>query len=207
MLEYMKIAFLTSSISRMGGGLYDSIRFLSQSIYELKNIEIEILGINDQYTSKDIKGWGSVPVSVFNTWGPKSIGYAPNLTKSLTDRKLDLVHSHGIWTYQSYACLSWWEKKKKPYLISVHGMLDRWAIKRSQYKKLFAKAIYQNKHLHNAACLHALCESEVNAIRDYGLKNPICVIPNGITVPKIKSGNIPPWKEKNPKKYKNNYFI
>ncbi len=43
--------------------------------------------------------------------------------------------------------------------------------------------MFQNSHLHAAACLHALCQSEADSIRAYGLRNPICVIPNGIDLP------------------------
>jgi poly(glycerol-phosphate) alpha-glucosyltransferase len=37
--------------------------------------------------------------------------------------------------------------------------------------------------LREAACIRALCDAEAEAIRRYGLTNPICVIPNGIDLP------------------------
>jgi poly(glycerol-phosphate) alpha-glucosyltransferase len=59
-------------------------------------------------------------------------------------------------------------------------MLDPWAIKNSRWKKVPAGWLYQNSHLRSAACIRALGVSEVQSIRDYGLSNPICILPNGI---------------------------
>jgi glycosyltransferase involved in cell wall biosynthesis len=39
--------------------------------------------------------------------------------------------------------------------------------------------------LRGAACLRALCEAEVQSIRAYGMRNPICVIPNGVDLPEL----------------------
>ena len=48
-------------------------------------------------------------------------------------------------------------------------------------------ALFENANLRGAACLHALCLPEAEAIRAYGLKNPICVIPNGVDIPERRS--------------------
>jgi poly(glycerol-phosphate) alpha-glucosyltransferase len=62
-------------------------------------------------------------------------------------------------------------------------MLDPWALNNSRFKKKLAALVFENAHLRRAACLHALCQSEVKSIRGYGLTNPICVVPNGIDLP------------------------
>jgi poly(glycerol-phosphate) alpha-glucosyltransferase len=62
-------------------------------------------------------------------------------------------------------------------------MLDSWALRNSRWKKLLAGWLYEDRHLRGAACLHALNKSEAAAIRAYGLRNPICVIPNGVDLP------------------------
>jgi len=45
--------------------------------------------------------------------------------------------------------------------------------------------VFENKNLRTSDCLHALCQPEAENFRRYGLKNPICIIPNGIDVPEI----------------------
>jgi poly(glycerol-phosphate) alpha-glucosyltransferase len=59
-------------------------------------------------------------------------------------------------------------------------MLDPWATKNSRWKKQISHLFIEGSHFRNAACIRALGESEKNAIRTYGLKNPVCIIPNGV---------------------------
>jgi len=62
-------------------------------------------------------------------------------------------------------------------------MLDPWALKNSGMKKRISAALYEDRHLAGAACVHALNDAEAHAVRAYGLKNPICIIPNGVELP------------------------
>jgi len=64
-------------------------------------------------------------------------------------------------------------------------MLDKWALANSRWKKVLAAFAFENAVLHDAACLHALCESEADAIRAYGLRQRIEVIPNGVNLPEM----------------------
>jgi poly(glycerol-phosphate) alpha-glucosyltransferase len=72
-------------------------------------------------------------------------------------------------------------------------MLDPWAVRNAAWKKRIAATLYENAHLKKAPCLHALCRSEARAIRDFGLKNPICVLPNGVEIPQTSCSEPPPW--------------
>jgi poly(glycerol-phosphate) alpha-glucosyltransferase len=62
-------------------------------------------------------------------------------------------------------------------------MLDQWAIKNSRLKKYLAGLLYERSALRNAKCLHAITEQEYIDIRNFGLTNPVCIIPNGIDLP------------------------
>jgi poly(glycerol-phosphate) alpha-glucosyltransferase len=64
-------------------------------------------------------------------------------------------------------------------------MLDPWAVQNSGWKKRAANLLFEGRHLRNAACIRALCDSEARAIRAYDLRNPICVIPNGVDIPNV----------------------
>lgn len=101
--------------------------------------------------------------------------------------KLDLLHVHGLWTYPAIAGSVWARREAKPYLTSVHGMLDSWALNNSRWKKILAGWLYQQRHLSNAACIQALTHAEADSIRSLGLRNPICLIPLGIDIPDITS--------------------
>src|SRR5260370_1449626 len=71
---------------------------------------------------------------------------------------------------------------RRPHVVSVHGMLEAWALRRSGWKKKLARILFQDRSLENAACLHAVCRGEANHIRAMGFKTPIAVIGHGINL-------------------------
>jgi glycosyltransferase involved in cell wall biosynthesis len=95
----------------------------------------------------------------------------------------DIVHSHGLWQWPSAVTASWSRRTKRPHVVSPHGMLDPWAWRNSRWKKRIAWSAYDGRNLRTAGCLHALCDSERASIRSFGLRAPIAVIPNGVTLP------------------------
>jgi glycosyltransferase involved in cell wall biosynthesis len=84
---------------------------------------------------------------------------------------------------------------KKPYVVSPHGMLHPWALRVSRWKKHLASRLYENNHLQRATCLHALNDTEAEAIRAYGLRKPICIVPSGVEIPTCPPRVKAPWFE------------
>ena len=97
--------------------------------------------------------------------------------------------------YPSLASRRWSRRVCRPYLVSPHGMLDPWAVRHAAWKKRVAGWWFENAHLAGAACLHALTASEARAIRAYGLTNPICVVPNGVDLPRQTAFPRPAWAD------------
>ncbi|MBB5039603.1 poly(glycerol-phosphate) alpha-glucosyltransferase [Prosthecobacter dejongeii] len=122
-------------------------------------------------------------MKTFDCYGPRRLGYAPGMGKKLTAFDPEVVHSQGMWTYTSWVAARWRRRTGKPEVIHPHGMLDPWAVKNSAWKKKLIARIFERRHLSETSCLRALCHAELEAIRSYGLRNPICVIPNGIDLP------------------------
>lgn len=185
---------LNASISRQAGGMFLSVRRLCQAMASL-NVHVEAFGLNDKFFDEDSPHWAGVSTRVFHSLGPQSIGYSPRMRRMLIASDATIVHQHGLWMYPSVACMQWAKRTARPYLISPRGMLDPWALANSRRKKLLAGWLFQNAHLKKAACINALCESEGKSIRSYGLRNPLCVIPNGVDLPEQKSKQVPPWSE------------
>jgi poly(glycerol-phosphate) alpha-glucosyltransferase len=115
--------------------------------------------------------------------GPRAFGFAPGLVDILIKAEADLAYFVGLWKYPSVAALRWVRQTGKPMIVSPHGMLDPWALRNSGEKKRLAGWLFQNAQLKKAACLRALCAAEATSIRAYGLKNPICIVPNGVDLP------------------------
>lgn len=178
----MRVVFVTHSVSRLAGGLFDAVRNLANAVSGENGNSVYVLSSRDPETDRDAALWGGVKVSAFEVRGPSALGYAPGLSNALDSLDPDLLHVHGLWTYSSLASLRW-SRGNKPYLVSPHGMLDGWALNNSSWKKRIIAALYENTHLRGAACLHALNIAEAEAIRAHGLRNPICVIPNGVELP------------------------
>jgi glycosyltransferase involved in cell wall biosynthesis len=139
--------------------------------------------MEDGYSAQDLPGWRPIRVRVFPVTGPAGFGYAQALSRSIVQSGADVVYSIGLWKYPSLASLLWSKRTGKPLLVAPHGMMDPWALRNSRLKKRLAGLLFQNAQLRQAACIRALCESELKSIRAYGLKNPVCIIPNGIDLP------------------------
>lgn len=95
--------------------------------------------------------------------------------------KISVLHQHAIWTGLSRVTSMLREHHGVPTVITPHGALEKWALSKSRWKKKIVLALYEKDNLHKASCLHACSEQEKTGFREYGLKNPIAVIQNGIS--------------------------
>ena len=193
----MKAALLYGSNSRNSGGLYNSVRNLGQSLMKIEGVEPFALAHNDEYSEQDKAAYAPLPLEEYHIKGPANFGYSPDLISILKKFKPDIIHPQGIWMYSSYATLQYHIKHKTPYVISPRGMLDKWILKNNGWKKKIAAMLFENAHLKQASCLHALAMPEYQAMRKYGCKNPIAIIPNGVHLPDESwpaDAVIPHWK-------------
>lgn len=155
---------------------------------------VTVAGLRDSYCDVDTAG---LPFYIHKTriMGIKSLGFSPQMRSTLTQKVIDcdIVHYHSLWMWPGYAARVLAANNHKPLIISPHGMLESWAIEYSRWKKKLAGWLFENRNLRSAVCIHALCESEYNSIRSWGLENPVCVIPNGINSPERTKNNGDFW--------------
>jgi glycosyltransferase involved in cell wall biosynthesis len=109
-------------------------------------------------------------------------GYAPGLA-DLLDADVNLAYAATLWKYPSWAVLNWQKKTRKPVVVAPHGSLDAWALNNSRWKKRVAAWLFKDEQLRGATCFRALCAAEADAIRAYGLRQRIEVVPNGVELP------------------------
>ena len=188
----MNIACVVDSLSRNAGGLFESVRRLVQSLSEV-NGAVTVFGLEDDNTHKDIGEWAPLPVRHFPPNTFSSWGYSRELLPALLGTNFDVLLTHGLWKYSSLASHRWHRITGKPYIIHPHGMLDPWAVRNAKWKKRIAYVAYERAHLADAACIRALCEAEAKAIRGFGLRNHVCVIPNGVDLPDPSVRRDAPW--------------
>jgi poly(glycerol-phosphate) alpha-glucosyltransferase len=178
----------------------EAVRRQATSLQTLPELEIKVFGLAEEPEGPPSTGWDGVTVTASRTKGPRAWGYAPRLPATLADADLDLLHVHGLWMYPSVASLGWARTTSRPYIVTPHGMLDSWAVRNSSWKKRAALWAYETRHLQGASCLHALCEAEANAIRGFGLRNAICIVPNGVDPPAPAGVESAGWQGRLPEK-------
>lgn len=193
----MKVTHLLASVSRANGGIAESVCRLAQSLQAHTSTELSVVSLRDPFSEEDTPRWRPLMPKCLPVVGPRAIGYAPELAPTLRAINPDLIHVAGLWMYPSLAQRVWAQRTGRPYIISPHGMLDPWALRNSAWKKKLAAVLFERDHLQGAACLHALCPAEAEAIRAYGLDNPVCVIPNGVDIPVSKPRALAPvWADR-----------
>lgn len=81
-----------------------------------------------------------VKLELFPASGRLPINGTPAIAKMFNARiaEWDVVHLHGVWDRPLIAAGNAARRAKVPYLISPHGMLDRWSFGRQPLKKWFA---------------------------------------------------------------------
>ncbi len=183
----MSVGFLVSSISREAGGLFQSVRGLAKAVAST-NANVRVFGIRDEQSAVDLQEWRPLSVQTFRP-RVRAWGYSNQLVPAMLNADLDILSVHGLWKYCSVGSQRWHRRTGRAYVVHPHGMLEPWALRNARWKKRIAAALYENQHLRGAACLRALSEAEARSIRGYGLRNPICVIPNGVDLPDLSEAN------------------
>lgn len=174
----IKVKTLLPSISRDGGGISSAVCSLTRSLYDME-VDVEVFAAADAHSREDLHLWSRTPVKLHSTLGPASFQFQPGLIGALRAGTPSVIHSHGIWQYTSIAAVTA-SSRRHSRVVSPHGMLDRWALRNSPWKKRIASALFEKLNLNGADCIHALCLEEVKAVRDFGIRAPVAMIPNGV---------------------------
>jgi len=176
----MRVVHVTASLSAKGGGIPVALQSLTLA-QSRSGISPQVIGHDDHGAA--LSPWPEgCPIALPVRRVP-GMRWARTMGDEILAAKPEVIHTHGLWTQGSMVGPHASRRANIPYLVSPHGMLDPWALCNSPWKKRLAGMVFENSHLRGAACIHALCESEAQAIRSYGLRNPVCVIPNGVDLP------------------------
>lgn len=176
------LAIVTGFLSPNAGGLYQSVR-LPANRMAARGLKLSVHGLEDDRWDAARKSWTVPCLHAYRTKGPVRFGFAPGMATGIDRSEPDLLHLHGIWNYPSYIAYRWRKRTGQPLVISPRGMLDPWALANSKLKKRLVGRLFEKDNLGGADVLHALCRSEANAMRAFGLRNRIAIIPNGVDVP------------------------
>lgn len=128
--------------------------------------------------------WTRVPVL-------RALRRSSDLARALatTALQVDVIHNHGLWLMPNIEAGRTASRSAKPLIVAPRGMLAPAALDFSPIKKRLVWALSQGAVVRRAACIHATSEQEHDEIREFGLKNPVAIIPNGIDLPELSDGD------------------
>ena len=158
----MKILHVIPTCDPKSGGPIEGVKQFYK-YYKKNGIKSEIL-CSDSPRNSFLKNKNLPKVYAV---GPAKFdyGYNPNLISWLNKNihKYKCIIINGIWYYHNYAVWKVATKKKIPYYIFTHGMLDPWFKENFPFKhikKLIYWYLFQYKILKEASCLFFTCKEE-----------------------------------------------
>lgn len=176
-LQGLRIGLLTGNASRLGGGVFEAVVTQADLLRRL-GAEAPVFALDDPHADEDRGRFGDSAVTTTRVLGPRQIGFAPSLGQVLDQAELDCLHLHGIWLYTSRAGVNWARRSGKPYVISPHGMLDRWIVARGRVKKAVAREAFERASWRAASIIHALTGQEADDVAQQTGRADCTVIPN-----------------------------
>lgn len=186
----MKVIHFIASIDKTGGGTTAYMKLLAEELAQHKISQIVISGKSENPV--DICG---VEVQLFKSTGltPFHVSRKKEIYNSyislLKLEKPDIVHINGLWNYENTLFQKAAQILNIKVILSPHGMLEPYILKRNPLKKKIALFLYQGKSLQKADAIHATAVSELEQIKSLGYQNPSVIIPNGIDTRVIPQKN------------------
>ena len=177
-MSKMNIALISGILHPKYGGPPSVIKAHIEGLTSFANTKV--FGVCDESDQKELNG--IYPNSeLFPAVFPKRWFRGKGLRKALTEQggQFDVLHAHMFWDHAVWATWKSGKRNHKPFIVTPHGsILNVWRWKplhKISYKKLLLKKI-----LEDCSFIHALNKREEQGCREFDVKCPIRIIPNGL---------------------------
>ena len=163
----LRILNIASSIDPAAGGISESILRLSKAVIDLGH-EVETVSVDDPASSWKAKL--QVPVHLQGpARGP--LEYSKDFDEWLMQNcgRFDVLISHGLWRFNSYATRQAAKAAGRPYFVFPHGMLDPWFKRYYPLKHLKKTLFWWSKEyavLRDARAVLFTCQEELLLARE-----------------------------------------
>lgn len=176
----MKILETITDLNLSSGGAVTST-LNSYGLLQKRSIDIDMVTLLPYSDDDSYLGEGYDSINALPFDGKTQFVYSNNLKRFLEkNRGYDIYHANGIWTYPTYKTIRVARKENKPCIVTIHGMLNKDALKMTSFKKQIFLKLFQKQDLQSVAYIHATSEYEAECIRELGITTSIAVIPNGV---------------------------
>ncbi|WP_013334350.1 glycosyltransferase [Gloeothece verrucosa] len=182
----MKILIITPYVGANYGGIAKVVQDIAIALGSQGfNIDLITTNANDaQKLDVVFNHWldqGKYRIRYFDSWNKHdfilSLSLITWLFKNINN--YDIIHTHTI--FSPLILITQWlcQRKKIPYLVTPHGMLEPWALSYKSWKKNFYYNIFEKKALQKASLIQVIANLEADHVQSLGFKHYV-IIPNGI---------------------------
>lgn len=181
-----RVLHITHQIGRSSTGLGSVTINLTKALCDL-GVDAQIWCVDDESSIQWASSWSGLSadrIRGFRGVGLGLPGFSFDIERAAAspdNSDFAVVHEHGIWSGVSRVVNIMRNVHRTPTVVAPQGSLHQNALNKSRWKKRIALPLYEKRNLFGASCLHALSENELGDFRDFGLLNPIAIIPNGIS--------------------------
>ena len=173
----MKVLHYIPSLAASAGGVASYLSVLCEELGKLVELHVAT-----SYESKrEVKICNAIVHRISS--GLTCYSSSKALLKEL---RPDVVHINGCWQPQ-LAFFQWAARSLKiPVVLSPHGMLEPWIVKRHHWtRKWPAIQLYQRGLVKHADYLHATADKEKENLLRLGWNARIAVIPNAVNIQEL----------------------
>lgn len=162
----------------------DSANGVDKTVYHLSRAQA-MLGHDVAVFSITAKPPIPIDRVTVKTYSPEKlpIRLPRGLIEDLFIRKPDVVHLHSVYIPQNAFLAKHLRSQRIPYVVTPNGGLSPYVLRRRWYLKIPYKLLVERPYLNHAAFIHAVTDQ--TDVRNYGVKVPIVVAPNGIDLASI----------------------
>ncbi len=192
----MNVIQTTPWLTRDGGGIPRSVTALSSALAGLGlNVDLLSLHLGKRHEDHVFPAAQQVTTLLLPCYQFKGLRFfwAPQFTRTLQQRanahRAELIHDHGLWQSTNHSAAQSAHRLGIPYILSPRGNISPWALRHQRWKKQIAWHLYTHRDLRAAQVFHATSRTKRVICVCLGLRQPIAIIPNGVSVPKIS----PEW--------------
>lgn len=176
----MRCCEIVPSLEERHGGPSKSVLALSHALGALGQ-DVSLLSTHPDPTPRLISS--TVQANVFRRGTPQAFCPSPQLRRHLGSQTFDLVHHHSLWLRTLHYAHRSAQKSRVPLVISPRGMMSPWAWQHHGWRKQLVRHLVHPGAFEAAAGWHATSPAEAAEIRSHGFSQPICIAPNGVTLP------------------------